>query len=76
LAIIALFAIIIQSLKTGLTNVFVNSLLAKIFNFIGLVFTILSRAVFYVYNYMIYKLATRFIFRAIDYVVSRGIRPG
>jgi hypothetical protein len=25
---------------------------------------------------MIYKLATRFIFQSIDFVVSRGIRPG
>ena len=71
LAIIALFAIVIQAFKTGLTNVFVNSLLAKIFDFFGLVFKMISRAIFYVYNYMIYKLATRFIFRAIDFVVSR-----
>jgi hypothetical protein len=74
--IIALAAVIIQSFKTGLTNVFVNSLLTKIFDFIGLIFKMIFRAVFYIYNYMIYKLATRFIFRAIDFVVSRGIRPG
>lgn len=34
------------------------------------------RVVFYVYNYAIYKLSTRFMLQSIDFIVARGIRPG
>jgi len=74
--IIALLALIVQSLRTGLTNVFVNNLLTKFFDFIGLTCKMIFRVVFYVYNYAIYKLSTRFMLTSIDFVIARGIRPG
>lgn len=67
---------IVQSLRTGLTNIFVNNLLTKLFDFIGLAFKMIFRVIFYVYNYAIYKLSTRFMLTSIDVIIERGIRPG
>lgn len=73
--ILALLAVIFQSLRTGFTNLFVNSFLVKTFQAIGTVSKIVFHAVFAVYNYVIYKLATRYIFVSIDWVIFRGVLP-
>lgn len=73
--ILALLALIFQSLRTGFTNLFVNSFLVKTFQAIGTVSKIVFHAVFAVYNYVIYKLATRYIFLSIDWVIFRGVLP-
>lgn len=73
--IIALLAVIIQSLRTGITNLFVNSFLTKSFSFFGTIIKSVWRAVFYLYNYIIYRIETRLIHSSLDAVVSRGILP-
>lgn len=74
--IVALCAIIFQSLRTGFTNLFVNSFLTKTFDLLGTALKLLARAVFAVYNYIIYKVATRFMFACIELCIARNIRPG
>lgn len=74
--IVALLAVIFQSLRTGFTNLFVNSFLVKTFAVIGAILKIVSRTIFSVYNYVIYKISTRYIFSSIDFTISRGILPG
>lgn len=74
--ILALLAVIFQSLRTGFTNLFVNSFLVKTFEAIGTALKIVFHAIFVVYNYVIYKLATRYIFASVDWIISRGILPG
>lgn len=74
--IVALLAVIFQSLRTGFTNLFVNSFMVKTFAVIGTIFKIIFRSIFSVYNYVIYKLSTRYIFTSIDSMISRNILPG
>ncbi len=74
--IVALMAIIFQSLRTGFTNLFVNSFLVKTFAVIGTLLKFTFRTVFSVYNYVIYKLSTRYIFSSIDLVIRKKILPG
>lgn len=73
--IVALLAVIIQSLRVGVTNLFVNSFLMKMFSVFGTMIKFLFHAIFAVYNYVIYKLATKYIFLSIDFILSRGILP-
>ena len=75
LLLIALAALIFQSLRTGFTNLFVNSFLVKSFEFIGTTLRIGSRLIFSLYNYCIYKLETRFMFESIHWIVRERIRP-
>lgn len=74
--IVALLAVIFQSLRTGFTNLFVNSFMVKTFAVIGTILKMVFRAIFSVYNYVIYKLSTRYIFTSVDFTISRGILPG
>lgn len=74
--IVALMAVIFQSLRTGFTNLFVNSFLVKTFAAIGTILKIVFHAIFAIYNYVIYKLSTRYIFTAVDFIISRKILPG
>ncbi|MDD5197576.1 MAG: hypothetical protein PHN60_01810 [Candidatus Gracilibacteria bacterium] len=74
--IVALMAVIFQSLRTGFTNLFVNSFLVKTFATVGTILKIVFHAIFAIYNYVIYKLSTRYIFASIDFTISRGILPG
>ncbi|EKD29673.1 MAG: hypothetical protein ACD_78C00320G0012 [uncultured bacterium (gcode 4)] len=74
--IVALMAVIFQSLRTGFTNLFVNSFLVKTFAAVGTILKIVFHAIFAIYNYVIYKLSTRYIFTAIDFTISRRILPG
>jgi len=73
--IVALLAVIVQSLRVGFTNLFVNSFLVKIFSVFGTIIKFLFHAIFAVYNYVIYKLATRYIFLSIDFILPHGILP-
>lgn len=74
--ILALLAVIFQSLRTGFTNLFVNSFLTKTFQVVGTALKIIFHAIFVVYNYVIYKLATRYIFASVNSIISRSILPG
>ena len=66
----------VQAFKTSLTTVFFNSLLTKVFQFLWTLVKFVWRVFFSVYNYIIYKLETRYIFASIDFVVARKITPG
>lgn len=73
--LILVFALLIQSLKTSLSTVFFNNLLTKIFHFLWLIIKFISRMFFYVYDYITYKLETKFIFSVLDKVIKRQLIP-
>lgn len=73
--LLIVFAMLVQSLKTSLSTVFFNSLLSKTFSFIWMIIRYANRAVFYFYNFMVYKIETRLIFAFTDWFISRGIAP-
>ncbi len=72
---ITLAALLFQSLRTGFTNLFVNSFLARGFEFIGATLKGVSRLIFVLYNYGIYKVATRFLFASVHASVRAHVRP-
>lgn len=74
--IVALLVVIFQSLRTGFTNLFVNSFMSKTFRVVGHIFKIFFRIIFSIYNYVIYKFSTRYIFASVDILISRNILPG
>lgn len=69
------FALLIQSFKTSLSTVFFNSLLTKVFQFLWIVIKYLYRALFFIYDYITYKLETRFIFSFISFITNKKIVP-
>ncbi len=70
-----LIAILFQSIRTGFTNLLVNSFFIKIFEFTGTLIKGVARIVVFLYNYIIYILATRYLFIAIQYLLQRSILP-
>jgi hypothetical protein len=72
---VALIAILFQSIRTGFTNLLVNSFFIKIFEFAGTVIKGFSRVVIFLYNYIIYILATRYLFSATQYLLQKSVLP-
>ncbi|EKE26273.1 MAG: hypothetical protein ACD_4C00348G0003 [uncultured bacterium (gcode 4)] len=73
--LVVAFILLIQSLKTSLSTVFFNSLLTKIFQFLWAVIKYFWRIIFYIYNYITHKLATKYIFSFLGSIVSKRIVP-
>lgn len=72
---IALIAILFQSIRTGFTNLLVNSFFIKIFEFAGTVLKWLARILVFLYNYIIYILATRYLFSATQFLLRTSVLP-
>jgi len=73
--LILIFALLMQSLKMSLTTIFFNSLLAKLMHFSWMIIKFISRLFFYIYDYITYKLETKFIFSVLDEIVKIQIIP-
>ncbi|EKE30266.1 MAG: hypothetical protein ACD_2C00016G0017 [uncultured bacterium (gcode 4)] len=69
-------ALLVQSLKTSLSTIFFNWLLTKVFHFLWTVIKYAYRTVFYIYDYITYKLATKYIFSFINSIVNKKLLPG
>lgn len=69
------FVMLIQSVKTSLSTVFFNNILSKIFAFIWLIIKHIWRAIFYIYNFITYKIQTKMIFLYISIFSKNKIRP-
>ncbi|MDD2486969.1 MAG: hypothetical protein PHS92_01200 [Candidatus Gracilibacteria bacterium] len=70
------FALLIQSFKTSLSTVFFNSVLTKIFQFLWIIVKYISRIIFFVYDYITYKIETKYIFSFINLFIDKKIIPG
>ena len=68
--------LLVQSLKTSISTVFFNSLLTKIFQFLWAVIKYIYRAVFFLYDYITYKLETKYIFSFLNFIVDKKLAPG
>ncbi|EKE28877.1 MAG: hypothetical protein ACD_3C00001G0018 [uncultured bacterium (gcode 4)] len=75
LLVVAL-ALLVQSFKMSLTTIFFNWLLTKIFHFLWTLIKYIYRVVFFIYDYITYKLATKYIFKFLNFIINNKIAPG
>ncbi len=67
---LVLIIIILQSVRWNLKTLFIDTVIARIFSFITFIFKMVCRAIFYIYNYIIYKLETAFIFATLYGIIK------